>query len=165
MKLNIRANNTTRSATAVEAFEAHHPSLGTGTLFQYPSQDGKAFVARFFPKEWWQGCLYIPATAGVDPNIDPIALANKMGLDHILGAREVTRNFRITTATKLWLVDADYEGDTLTFVLKRLSESHKFEIPGLGWDENDENLEEKVMAHLNSWVWNTFPGCSLNVGA
>jgi hypothetical protein len=162
MKLRIKSP-VTRSFTPVEAFEAHHPTLGTGTLYRYLSKDKKSLVARFFPREWWQGWVYAPANKGLDPSLDNTILREEMGLDHILGSRDVSRNFRITTATKLWLVDAGYEKGVLKFVLKRLSESHKFELNELEWDENDENLEEKAMAHINRWAWDRFPGCSVNI--
>ena len=162
-KITLTNTNVSTSSATVEAFQAFHKNLGTGTLYRYLSRNKEALVARFFPKDWSQGCVYISAKRCINPNLPNKDLAKLMDLDHILGEVDLPQNFRITTATQLWLQeDMEYDKGVLTFVLKRFSETYKFTLT-LALAEDDENLLENITDSIHQWVWKKFPGCSLQI--
>ena len=148
-----------------DAYEAHHPEMGGGTVYRYPSKDGKTLVARFFPRDFTQGCVYIAAKRGVSIETENDTLASLMGLDYITGEVTVAKNFRITDSCQYY-VDGEMMIDdenvpTLHFSVSWRGNTRPIalELPdGMNYEDGAEILD-----HLTKWSWNKWPGGKLHI--
>tara|TARA_Y100000310_G_scaffold336767_1_gene422223 strand:- start:662 stop:1081 length:420 start_codon:yes stop_codon:yes gene_type:complete len=139
--------------------------MGEGRLYFYLSKDKKSRVARFFPKDWWKGCLYVRATDGFSVDKTVKEMGEHMGL-RVLGQINIPSNYRITNATKFYLMDSpEFEDNTLTFSLRWNKMSKQFTCPfelDPAWDE--ETLGGECFAAIQRFVWQQWPGCELYGG-
>lgn len=148
-----------------DAYEAHHPEMGTGTLYRYLSKDGSSLVARFFPRDFTKGCVYIPAKRGISPDTNNDNLATLMGLEYITGEVPVAPNFRITDACQYYVsgeMSIDDENiPTLHFSVtwRGNTQSMSLELPrGLDYENG-----AAILDYLTTWSWNFWPGSKLHV--
>jgi hypothetical protein len=139
--------------------------MGEGRLYFYLSNDKKSRVARFFPVDWSYGCLYVRATDGFSVDKTVKEMGEHMGL-RVLGQINIPSNYRITNATKFYLMDSpEFEDNTLTFSLRYLKMTKQFTCPfelDPAWDE--ETLGGECFAAIQRFVWQQWPGCELYGG-
>ncbi len=161
----VPTRSSRKYSNALECHSAGHPTMGEGRLYFYLSKDKKSRVARFFPKDWWKGCLYVRATDGFSVDKTVKEMGEHMGL-RVLGQINIPSNYRITNATKFYLMDSpEFEDNTLTFSLRWNKMSKQFTCPfelDPAWDE--ETLGGECFAAIQRFVWQQWPGCELYGG-
>jgi len=140
--------------------------MGEGRLYFYLSKDKKSRVARFFPKDWENGCLYVRATDGFPVDKTVKEMGEHMGLDHVLGQINIPSNFRISSTCKFYLMDSpEFEDNTLTFSLRWNKMTKQFTCPfemDPTWDE--EVLGTECFEAIQRFVWQQWHGCGLYGG-
>jgi len=159
----VPTRSSQKYSNAIECHAASHPTMGEGRLYYYLSKDKKSRVARFFPKDWENGCLYTRATDGFPVDRTVKEMGEHMGLDHVLGQINIPSNYRITNATKFYLtMSPEFEDNNLMFSLKWNKVTKKFSCPfelDESWD--DETLGSEAFATIQRFVWTQWPGCEL----
>ena len=162
----VPTRSSRKYSNALECHSAGHPTMGEGRLYFYLSKDKKSRVARFFPKDWEHGCLYVRATDGFSVDKTVKEMGEHMGL-RVLGQINIPSNYRITNATKFYLMDSpEFEDNTLTFSLRYLKMTKQFTWDDFeldpAWDE--ETLGGECFAAIQRFVWQQWPGCELYGG-
>ncbi len=161
----VPTRSSQKYSNALECHVAGHPTMGEGRLYFYLSQDKKSRVARFFPKDWENGCLYVRATDDFPVDKTVKEMGEHMGL-HVLGQMNISSNFRIGSACKFYLMDSpEFEDNILTFSLRWDKVIKRFTCPfelDPVWDE--ETLGGECFAAIQRFVWQQWPGCDLYGG-
>jgi len=162
----VPTRSSQKYSNALECHAASHPTMGEGRLYFYLSKDKKSRVARFFPKDWENGCLYVRATDGFPVNKTVKEMGEHMGLDHVLGQINIPSNFRISSTCKFYLMDSpEFEDNTLTFSLRWNKMTKQFTCPfemDPTWDE--EVLGTECFEAIQRFVWQQWHGCGLYGG-
>jgi hypothetical protein len=162
----VPTRSSQKYSNALECHSAGHLTMGEGRLYFYLSKDKKSRVARFFPKDWENGCLYVRATDGFPVDKTISEMAEHMGLDHVLGQINIPSNFRISSTCKFYLMDSpEFEDNTLTFSLRWNKMTKQFTCPfeiDPTWDE--EVLGTECFEAIQRFVWQQWPGCELHGG-